>query len=345
MIVSCKGNPTASFCDKTAAMHLGPLVFKEILVPKPWGGRALARVAGKELPGRELIGESWEIADHPNGVSVIKQGPLAGRTLREVMRAYGRSLLGRNPGKMRFPLLVKLIDASKRVSVQVHPDDACARAMRLRDNGKTEAWYVLESRRGGRIIAGLKSHADIRRLREIAQSGEIASRLDVIRPRRGEAWLCAAGVPHALGPGVIVLEVQQNSDATFRLYDWGRVGTDGRPRRLHLEKAVRAVGHKTTPLRRARPMPLKRMPFKAVRLLACGEFVADRWSIPRQAARTKGNRFEILHVIKGDGTLCESEWPAIRLRKGVTVLVPACVARYEMAPAQRLEIVRLSEPE
>ena len=326
-------------------MYVGPLAFNEIFVAKPWGGRALARAVGKRLPPGEKIGESWEIADRPERSSAVKSGPLAGGTLRDLMRAHSESLVGRKAPRERLPLLIKLLDAAEALSVQVHPDDACARAMKLGDSGKTEAWYVLRSGRGSRILAGLKSPKDVANLRALAASGALAARLRRTALRKGDAWLCPAGTLHALGPRAVLLEVQQNSDATFRLYDWGRAGPDGRPRALQLDEAIRAVGGRAPALRRPRPRKLGGLPFAASRLISCDAFVMDRWVVSRRCVRSKEKRFEILHVVEGSGRLRDPRWEDVPLKKGATVLVPACVADYEIAPLRRLEIVRAAEPD
>lgn len=324
-------------------MYLGSLTFKDIFKAKPWGGRALARVSGKHLPAREPIGESWEVADHAHGMSVVADGPVAGRSLRELMRRHGESLLGRDARGVRFPLLVKLLDARERLSAQVHPDDDCARAMGLKDVGKTEAWYVVESRKNGRIIAGLKSKLALPRLREAAADGSLGEVLKAISPSAGEVWLCPAGTVHALGPGVVLLEVQQNSDSTFRLYDWGRVGLDGKPRQLHVEESIRAINGRALKVRAGRARKLKGMPFPAERLVTCDKFVIDRWRIRSECRRAKNDAFEILHVLEGTGVLRDAHWPEVRLRRGCTVLVPACVEEYVIAPRKQLKIVRTAE--
>ena len=326
-------------------MYLGPLIFREVFKAKPWGGRAMARVSNKRLPPGEPIGESWELADHPHGMSIVAEGPLAGETLRELMRKHTISLLGRRAGKSRFPLIIKLLDARERLSVQVHPDDAGARAMRLNDTGKTEAWLVLHVRPGGSITAGVKSKRDVPRLREIARSGALGDRMRVIYPKRGEALLCRAGTIHALGPGVVLLEVQQNSDSTFRLYDWGRPGLDGKLRPLHIEESICAVGDKTRTLERQRPKVIRGLPFPASRLLTCDKFVIDRWQVCGTALRKKQKKFEILHVIQGVGRLVSPHWPVIRLTRGRTVLVPACVRGCEIVPSRPLSLIRIAEPE
>ena len=324
-------------------MYLGPLTFREVFKPKPWGGRALARVSGKCLPSGGRIGESWEVADHAHGMSVVGEGPLAGRTLRELMRRHGVRIVGRRTVKGRFPLLVKLLDVRERLSVQVHPDDDTARAMGLSDGGKTEAWYVIESRRHGRIAAGLRSRGVLSRLREMAVAGTLGEALETISPKRGEAWLCRAGTVHALGPGVVLLEIQQNSDATFRLYDWGRMGLDGKPRQLHVEESVGAVNGRALKLRPGRARTLRGMPFRATRLVGCDKFLVDRWRVGAECVRRKEGAFEILHVLGGSGMLHDGRWPGIELRRGRTVLVPACVDEYVITPGRALTMVRTAE--
>ena len=166
-----------------------------------------------------------------------------------------------------------------------------------------------------------------------------------MRPRRGDALLCVAGTVHALGPHVVLLEVQQNSDATFRLYDWGRVGLDGRQRALHVGEAIRAIGGKALRLQQRRPRPLRRMPFPAKRLVSCDKFVIDEWRLSRPRRRSKDERFEILHVTAGAGVLKDSIWPPLRLARGGTVLIPACVRGYDIGPRRPLGIVRVAERE
>jgi len=155
--------------------------------------------------------------------------------------------------------------------------------------------------------------------------------------------LCRAGTVHALGPGLVFLEVQQNSDATFRLYDWGRPGLDGKPRELHLKQAIRAIGNRARSVVQQKPRSLSGLPFPCARLVSCDKFVIDRWRVRRRAKREKGKRFEILHVTAGHGRLMDAAWPARRLTKGRTVLIPACVRSYEIAPSRPLVIIRIVE--
>lgn len=314
-------------------MYLGPLLFEEIFRPLPWGGRALARLAGKRLPPGKPIGESWEISDE----NVAAEGPLAGRTLQEILDAEPVGLIGRR--MKRFPLLIKLLDMKERLSVQVHPHDSLARAMKLQDPGKTEAWYILRSGAPGCLVAGLKSKPGKSHLSEV---GDIESLLIRRSPKAGELWFIEAGAIHCGGCGMVVLEVQQNSNTTFRLHDWGRVGLDGKPRALHLKEARRAVVPGLQ-VRRQAARKLRGMPFPASRLTACDKFVMDSWDVSRAATVKKSGRFEILHVLSGQGRLSDGRWPHVQLKKGRTVLVPACASEYELRPAGKLRIIRMAE--
>ncbi len=325
-------------------MYLGPLTFDEIFKAKPWGGRALARVANKKLPPGDPIGESWEVADHPHGTSVVRSGPVQGKTLRDLISKHADALLGRSDGTDRFPLLIKTLDAGKRVSVQVHPDDRLARKMGLHDPGKTEAWYVLHARADGAAVVGFKSAGDIPRIRALLRSGTLGDRLRIVPQHEGEAWLCRAGAVHAYGPGIVVLEVQQNSDATFRLYDWDLVGLDGTPRALHVEEAIRAIGDKARRVVRANPRTLRSMPFPACRLLRCEHFVMDRWRVRRRIRRRKPAEFEVLYVVEGHGSITDGIWPSLRIGKGRTVLAPACVEAYDIDPVRPMTLLRIAEP-
>ena len=326
-------------------IYLGPTPFIPIFKAKPWGGRALARVAGKAIPCHQPIGESWELADHPHGMSVVAEGPFAGFTLRQLMEEHGDRLLGRRASGERFPLLVKILHAKRKLSVQVHPDDRTARAMRLKDAGKTEAWYVLSAAPTGSIIVGLKHTRDVLRLRALAASGSIAEKLRLLHPGEGDAILCPAGAVHALGPGVVLLEIQQNSDSTFRLYDWGRMGLDGKPRELHLNEAIRAVGGRLLTARKCKPRPLRGSGIPSERLIACDKFIMDRWHVDSAALRSPNGRFEILYVVRGTGRLLDGRSPGLRIRKGSTVLIPACVPAYRIVPSRSLTLIRAAEPE
>jgi mannose-6-phosphate isomerase len=195
------------------------------------------------------------------------------------------------------------------------------------------------------MIAGLSRPGVAAGIEEMARSGALVNRLRRARPRTGELWFCPAGALHALGPGLILLEIQQNSDVTFRLYDWGRVGLDGKPRQLHLDESIRAAGDGAKRVTRCASRPLRGLGFPARRRVACEAFVIDDWRIARAVRREKPRAFEALHVAEGAGALRHDAGAEVRLRKGMTVLVPAAVDAYDIVPARALRIIRSAEGE
>ncbi len=232
------------------------LPLEPYLRPTVWGGRRLGERFGKDLPPHVPLGESFEVSALPGAESVVRSGPLAGRGLAGLAEEFGEALVGA-PVRARygdeFPLLIKLIDAAEDLSIQVHPDDGYARRQGLGPRGKTEAWYVLDS---GRIALGLREGVDRRRLEQALAAGRAEEAVSYRPVEAADVVLLPAGTVHALGRGTMVYEVQQASDLTFRLYDYGRPGLDGRPRELHLEQAMEVIDFEApTPEPRAAPTP------------------------------------------------------------------------------------------
>jgi mannose-6-phosphate isomerase len=219
---------------------LYPLTFHPVFKERVWGGRQLATLYGKALPAGAPIGESWEITDRPEGVSVIANGPLAGRDLRWLMEHHRAELLGdATPANGRFPLLCKLIDAQQDLSLQVHPPAAQAAA--LGGEPKTEAWYFADTTPGAQIFVGLKRGVTRAEFERRVRDGAVAECFHRHAVKRGDAMFLPSGRVHALGAGCVIFEIQQNSDTTYRVFDWNRVGLDGQPRALHLEPALASI--------------------------------------------------------------------------------------------------------
>lgn len=219
--------------ELAAVLAREPLRFGRLCLEKVWGGRALEEVLRVDLDGDGPIGETWELVDRADHQSVVAEGPLAGTTLGDLVARAPRALLGRAPvaANGRFPLLVKFLDASAPLSVQVHPDDAGA-ALQGRDSeAKTEAWYFL--RDGGEVWCGFEAGVDRAAFESALAAGRASEPLARHSVRGGDALTVLGGTVHAIGAGVTLLEVQQNSDTTYRLDDWGRLGLDGKPRDLH----------------------------------------------------------------------------------------------------------------
>lgn len=220
---------------------LPPLIFTPLYRRYLWGGRRFATSLGRPLPDGDDFAESWELVDHGDDQSVVSAGPYAGMTLGALVQGHGSELLGRQAPQPSFPLLFKFLDANRDLSVQVHPDDARAARLVRPDRGKTEAWYVVDAEPGARIYAGLAPGVDLPSLSEAIRGGRCDEVLHAFEARPGDCMFIPAGTVHALGAGVLVAEIQQASDVTYRLHDWGRVGADGRPRALHVEEGLEAV--------------------------------------------------------------------------------------------------------
>ena len=219
---------------------LYPLRFQPILKERLWGGRELVRLYGKPLPPGKPIGESWEVSDRPGDASVAANGPLAGRDLRWLMEHHGPALLGDAAAPHgRFPLLVKILDAREILSVQVHPPSTLA--TQLGGEPKTELWYITEAGPGARLSAGLKAGVSRALFEQRLHEGTVAGCIHQVPVKAGDAMFLPSGRIHALGADMVIFEIQQNSDTTYRVFDWNRVGADGRPRELHLEPALACI--------------------------------------------------------------------------------------------------------
>jgi len=221
-----------------------PLEFTPVFQDYIWGGRRLATLFGRQLPDG-IVAESWEISGHAKAATSVVGGRWDGKSLPEVLDALGEVLVGTDArdclARGRFPLLVKLLDAHRDLSVQVHPDDAYAAVHEGGELGKTEMWYVLYADPGSELIYGLAQGVTPATLAEALQRGAVETQLHRLPIHAGDLFYIPAGTVHALLAGAVVVEIQQNSDATYRLYDWGRLGDDGRPRPLHVDKALEVI--------------------------------------------------------------------------------------------------------
>jgi len=307
---------------------LYPLRFRPIFRRYVWGGRKLGTLLGKPI-GEGECAESWEICDRGPDQSVVAEGPLAGTTLAQLVAERGSELFGRHAPQSRFPLLLKFLDARQKLSVQVHPDDARAARLAPPDLGKTEAWVVVDAEAESRIYAGLKRGFDRAALvREIAR-GTCELCLHSFVPRVGDCIFLPAGVVHAIGAGLVVAEIQQSSDVTWRLFDWNRLGSDGRPRPLHVAEALDAIDYAVGDISPVRPVATERS--QCERLVACDKFTLDRWRLATPEWIDDRDRFHILTVLQGSvsvsGDACQRP-----LVLGDTILLPARRPATELIP-------------
>jgi mannose-6-phosphate isomerase len=297
-----------------------PLRFQPVFRRYLWGGRRLGTLLHKPIGPEEDWAESWEVVDHGQDQSVVADGPYAGQTLHALVVEHGQELFGRHHPQSQFPLLFKYLDAQWPLSLQVHPNDDYARRMTPPDLGKTEAWYVIDAAPGSVLYAGLKRGFDRAAVeREIAR-GTLELCLNVIEPKAGDCIFIPAGVPHALGAGLVIAEIQQASDTTFRLFDWNRVGPDGRPRALHVEQGLEVIDYDFGPVAPQTPAATDRPGVE--RLIACDKFVLDRAMVSESHALGGDDRCHIVTVTKGSVSL-PTNAGEVTLSLGQTALLPA----------------------
>jgi len=309
--------------------HLYPLRFEPIFRRYLWGGRRLASVLGKVIGEGDNYAESWEVVDHGEDQSVVAYGPLKNVALRDLVSTRGQELFGRHSPQKRFPLLLKFLDCNRVLSVQVHPDDDRARRLDPPDLGKTEVWVVLHADPGGLVYAGLKEGVDRDALEDAIEKGTAESCLHCFEPQPGDCIFIPAGTVHALGAGLVVAEVQQASDTTFRLYDWNRVDADGKARPLHVEQGLDATDFNRGPVQAQTPQPTGSS--HVDRLVASDKFVLDRWCFSDQQTLRGDERFHVLAVLDGavsvEGDPCNE--PLVR---GHVALLPACAGDVRFDP-------------
>ena len=325
-----------------------PLVFERILLEKVWGGRALESALGIALPPGQKIGETWELSDRTDRNSVVRRGAHQGRTIRDLMTSHGSEILGRarcGPGGT-FPLLVKYLDATENLSVQVHPHRGIAHTLPADDRPKTECWYVLAAKPGSGIWHGLRSGVEASRLATEASGPGVAALLSWYRAEPGQFVFVPGGTVHAIGAGVALVEVQENSDTTYRLYDWGRLGLDGKPRETNLEQALRSVrvgGDLRKPRR-----PYRRgvaHPEDANKRGVCvdaDEFAVDLYEITGPLDRETEELAVLYIVIAGRGRIASGGGSKrFEIGAGDTCLVPACLGAHRIEPEGTLRFLHV----
>jgi len=216
-----------------------PLTFEPIFMERVWGGRRLESEFGKKLPSQRPIGESWEIVDRPEAQSIVRNGLLRGKTLHELWTQYRDEIFGEAPDSSRFPLLLKLLDAHDKLSLQVHPPKRLAN--RLGGEPKTEFWYIAAADAGAELYLGFRESITRDQFEKALRDGTAADYVHKIRVRTGDAVFLPAGRCHAVGAGILLIEVQQNSDTTYRVFDWNRVDDKGKQRQLHVDQALQCI--------------------------------------------------------------------------------------------------------
>ena len=296
-------------------MEAYPLKFEPIYKQRIWGGRRLQDVFGRELPAGRKIGESWELADLPNDKSLIANGDLAGQTLRSAIEQYPKQITGSASFSLPFPLLIKLLDAQDVLSVQVHPDPATCRRMG-KGEPKTECWYIISAAPGAVIYKGLKKGVTREQFARAIEDGTVADTLAQVEVSAGECHFLPAGTAHAIGPGLLIAEIQTPSDTTYRVFDWNRVDDAGKSRELHVEEALESIHF---------DISSEDLPVATVgRLVECEYFTIDKGHQARDCELLLSpGRMKVLIIISGVGTILSTTGNLAEFRAGDCLLVPA----------------------
>ncbi|MDP3850206.1 MAG: class I mannose-6-phosphate isomerase [Luteolibacter sp.] len=289
-----------------------PVTFTPLYMQRVWGGRELERIYGRSLPDPEQpFGEAWEIVDREEEQSVVDQGPLAGTPLHELWTSRREEIFGSGyQGHPRFPILIKVLDARDDLSIQVHPP--VDRAAELGGEPKTEMWFIADCNPGAKLYVGLKNGVTRADFEKAIADGSVADRVHAIQPQPGDSIFIASGRLHAIGAGFLIHEIQQNSDTTYRVFDWNRMGLDGKPRELHVAQSLASIDFEDFE-------PAMDTP-QGDTLASCAYFKTDRkfLSAGEHLANPDAGRFSILSVVEG---ALESE-AGRRFSKGQFLLLP-----------------------
>ena len=325
-----------------------PLVFERIVLEKVWGGRALERALGIPLPPGARVGETWELSDRGDRNSVVAQGVFRGRTLRDLMTSQRERILGRTRPAPdgTFPLLVKYLDATQNLSVQVHPHRSIAHTLPAGEAPKTECWYVIAAERGSGIWHGLRPGVPMEKVVAEAADPGIVSLLSWHHAEPGQFFFVPGGTVHAIGAGVTLVEIQENSDTTYRMYDWGRTGSDGRPRETNVASALRAIrsGGELKRPRRPYRKGLSRSndPNKRAVCVDAEEFSVDLLELVEPLECDTREVAVVYVVLEGAGRIVRSEGrSSFEVRKGETWLAPACLGRHRIEPEGSLRLLQV----
>lgn len=305
-----------------------PLFFEPIYKQIIWGGKTLAKVFSRELP-YDNTAESWEISCHKNGTSVVSNGRLRGKSLSELIKDFGDKLLGsRTNIRDTFPLLIKLIDANDSLSVQVHPDDIYARDIE-NEYGKTEMWYIVDAKENAQIIYGTKSGVTKEEFKKSIEDGNLEKHLNYMNVKKGDAVFIPSGTVHAILDGILIAEIQQNSDTTYRVYDWNRVDLNGKSRELHIDKALDVINFNFSGSASCRKC-YENENYMLKTLIRCQYFNVDSISVKYMYEdKADGSTFIAFTVIEGNGKILHNGIE-YKLVPGSSFLIPAAAGEFSI---------------
>lgn len=310
---------------------LYPLFFEPDYKERVWGGTSLQDKLNKKIPN-EHTGESWEVACHDNGDSIIRNGVYSGKTLKEILKSHGKDLIGYEmSGDDKFPLLIKFIDAKDKLSVQVHPEDDYAMRVENGELGKSEAWYILDAKPGAKLIAGLKDGVTKDDFVKALDEGRLEEVLNEVEVKMGDVINIPAGFVHAIEDGILLAEIQQNSDTTYRVYDWNRVGLDGNMRELHVDKSLDVIdfeGKHSKDI--ATGLGIKVGENDIIYYVANSYFSLEKVLLKEEMKQNTDNKFHIYICVAGEGKVihAQKEYP---FTLGDSFMLPAALGDYALA--------------
>jgi mannose-6-phosphate isomerase len=296
-----------------------PLTFQPIFQERIWGGRKLAELFGKKLPPNVRIGESWEIVDRPDAESVVTNGPLKGKTLHDLWTRHHRDVFGNVAKAPRFPLLIKLLDAQEKLSLQVHPPEKVA--AKLGGEPKTECWYVAAAQPGAELFLGFMKPLTRDKFEGALRNGTAADHVHKIRVNAGDSIFLPAGRLHAVGAGNLLVEIQQNSDSTYRVFDWNRLDASGEPRQLHVDQALQCIDFTDVAPKLIEP--------KGELLVRHELFEIQKWNLDGARDVAPRGQFAIVCCLNGMLSCADVE-----LAPGEFFLVPASLQNRQLKPVR-----------
>ncbi|HEY1769177.1 MAG TPA: type I phosphomannose isomerase catalytic subunit [Chthoniobacterales bacterium] len=308
-----------------------PLLFEPLFRERVWGGRRLEKLFGKKLPPGKSIGESWEIVDRADAQSIVRQGELRGRTLHELWTEHRAEIFGEGLiDAPRFPIFAKLLDAREKLSLQVHPPAEVASS--LGGEAKTEMWFLLEADPGAELFVGLRRGISRAQFERAIASGELARCLNRVAAKKDDVFFVPSGRLHAIGGGNLIVEIQQNSDTTYRVFDWNRRDENGQSRTLHLEDAMRAINfhdHEPAPIQPDDEL-----------LVTSADFAVEKWDLKTARRASDLREFAIFVCLSGEFEVGDEQ-----IRRGEFFLTPAFAHEMKLRPmTPSASVLRVTSP-
>ncbi len=321
---------------------LYPLKFKHIYKDKIWGGNSFSELLGRKDCNSSNCGESWEISAVQDSISVVSNGYLKGNNLQEIIEVYMDEIVGQKVYEkfgIEFPLLLKLIDSNDELSVQVHPNDELAKE-RHKAYGKTEMWYVMASAPKSEIILGLENDSSKEEFRKAIENHAVVDLLHTEVVKKGDVFYIPSGRVHAIGKGILLAEIQQTSDVTYRIYDWERVDSQGNSRELHVDLALDVIDYEAKDNYKTRYLERKNA---TTELISCDYFTSNllHFDCPVVKDYYTIDSFVVYMCMEGSATINFGGDYEEQIKKGETVLIPASIHQIELTPSEETKILEI----